>query len=1192
MAYKLQDLIDIGQFQILQDRLNEIYCFPSAIIDNDGNILTATAWQEVCTQFHRKHPDSGRECHISDLYILSHLHEANPAVSYRCPHGLVDNATPIIIDGIHYGNFFTGQFFLEPPDLEFFKAQARKYGFEEEPYLAAVRKVPVWSPDQLNSYLFFIKGLIAIISESGLKKLKEIESRKAIESTERRANIILETAMDGFWSVDLEGRLHSVNEAYCRMSGYAAGELVQMRITDFEAREMPEETQAHMEKLLATGQDRFETRHRRKDGGVYDVEISVQYRPEARPPIYAFLRDITEKKRAEQELRKSEEKFRTLFESAADAIIIHDGEGRILAANRAGCENYGYAPAEFMAINAAQIDTPEESVHLPERIARLMAQGVIQFETEHQRKDGTVLPVEVKARRITWDRQEAVMSICRDITQRKLAEAALREANRLVEESQSVARLGTYTLDIAAGIWTSSRVLDEVFGIPGLDYAHDIEGWVGIVHPADRRAMQEYFIQEVVGQKKSFNREYRIVRHNDGAERWVHGLGRLDINPEGKAARMIGSIQDITERKQAELAMRESEERFRTLIEQAGDGVELLDLEGRYVGFNAATLRQLGYTREEMAGLTLFDVDIQLRREDYVSPDLPAQAGSPLRLESVHRRKDGTTFPVEIIASAIQLGGVRHNLAVVRDITERKRAEEQIRKLSSAVEQSPASIVITDPAGAIEYVNPTFTRVTGFTLEEVRGRNPRVLKGDKTSAEEYRQMWQAITQGREWRGELHNRKKNGDLYWEFALISPIVDQQGRITHFLAVKEDITEQKALAEQLRQAQKLESIGQLAGGVAHDFNNLLAAMMMNLGGLQEDPGLDQETQQMLAELMAVAQRAADLTRQLLMFSRRSVLEKKTLDMNEVVANLLRMLERLIGEHIRVRFDRREGLPLIEADPGMLEQVLLNLAVNARDAMPRGGQLGIRLEALPVDEARAQPYPGVRPGGFICLTVSDTGCGMDEATRKRIFEPFFTTKEVGRGTGLGLATVHGIVGQHQGWVEVESEPGKGATFRIYLPAGARPERPRLRAEETRVDRGQETILLVEDEESVRRFTAKSLRRLGYRVVEAASGPEALKAWDESQGQIDLLMSDMMMPEGMTGLDLAEKLQAMKPGLKVIISSGYSAEIVDQGLPAGRPILRLQKPYHLKTLAKAIRECLGPGAEHHPGPGEAGGGP
>ncbi len=1192
MAYKLQDLIDIEQFQILQDRLNEIYCFPSAIIDNDGNILTATAWQEVCTQFHRKHPDCERECLISDQYILSHLHEANPAVSYRCPHGLVDNATPIIIDGVHYGNFFTGQFFLEPPDLEFFKAQARKYGFEEGPYLAAVRKVPVWSSDQLNSYLFFIKGLIAIISESGLKKLKEIESRKAIENTERCANIILETAMDGFWSVDLEGHLLSVNEAYCRMSGYEAHELVQMRITDLEAREVPEETQAHMQKLLATGQDRFETRHRRKDGGVYDVEVSVQYRPEARPPIYAFLRDITEKKRAGQELRKSEENFRTLFESAADAILIHDGEGRILVANRTGCDNYGYTRAEFAAMSISQIDTPAESAHQQERMARLMAQGEIQFETEHRRKNGTLLAVEVKARRITWDGKEAVMSLGRDITQRKQAEAALREANRLVEESQSVARLGTYTLDIATGIWTCSRVLEEVFGITDRDYPHNVEGWLGIVHPADRRAMQEYLIQEVLGQTKRFDREYRVVRQNDGAERWVHGLGWLDINSEGQASRMIGSIQDITERKQAELAMQESEERFRTLIEQAGDGVELLDREGRYVGFNAATLRQLGYTREEMAGLTLFDVDTQLRREDYVQAGGTAIAGPPLMLESVHRRKDGTTFPVEIIASAIQLGGVRHNLAVVRDITERKRVEEQIRKLSSAVEQSPASIVITDPTGAIEYVNPTFTRKTGYTLEEVRGRNPRLLKGDKTSAEDYRQMWQAITQGREWRGELHNRKKNGELFWELALLSPIVDQQGRITHFLAVKEDITGQKALAEQLRQAQKLEAIGQLAGGVAHDFNNLLAAMMMNVGTLQENPGLDQDTHQMLAELMEVAQRAANLTRQLLMFSRRSVLEKKTLDMNEVVGNLLRMLERLIGEHIRVRFDRREGLPLIEADPGMLEQVLLNLAVNARDAMPLGGQLEIGLEALAVDEARARPYPGVRPGGFICLTVADTGCGMDEATRKRIFEPFFTTKEVGRGTGLGLATVHGIVGQHKGWVEVESEPGKGATFRVFLPADARPVGPRVHVEATRVDRGQEAILLVEDEESVRRFTAKSLQRLGYQVVEAASGPEAMKVWHKSQGQIDLLLSDMMMPEGMTGLDLAEKLQAVKPGLKVIISSGYSAEIVDQGLPAGKPIRRLQKPYHLKTLAKAIRECLDQSSEWQPDPGAASGGP
>ncbi|MBI5906163.1 MAG: PocR ligand-binding domain-containing protein [Deltaproteobacteria bacterium] len=309
MALKIQDFIDLEQFQLLQDRLNEICSFPSSIIDCDGHILTATAWQDVCTKFHRKNSESRKECIKSDRYIASHLHEANPAVSYRCPHGLIDNAIPIIIEGVHYGNFFTGQFFLEPPDLDFFKAQAKRYGFDEEPYLEAVRKVPIWTEEKLNSYLLFIKGLIDVISGIGLKNLKEMEARRRIQESDDRHRAILQTAMDGIWKTDMQGRLLEVNEAYCRMSGYSAQELMEMRISDLEAVETADKTAAHLRKVAAQGEGRFESRHRRKDGTIFDVEVSVQYRPIEGGQFVAFLRNITEQKHAEMELRESQELF-------------------------------------------------------------------------------------------------------------------------------------------------------------------------------------------------------------------------------------------------------------------------------------------------------------------------------------------------------------------------------------------------------------------------------------------------------------------------------------------------------------------------------------------------------------------------------------------------------------------------------------------------------------------------------------------------------------------------------------------------------------------------------------------------------------------------------------------------------------------------------------------------------------------
>jgi PAS domain S-box-containing protein len=393
--------------------------------------------------------------------------------------------------------------------------------------------------------------------------------------------------------------------------------------------------------------------------------------------------------------------------------------------------------------------------------------------------------------------------------------------------------------------------------------------------------------------------------------------------------------------------------------------------------------------------------------------------------------------------------------------------------------------------------------------------------------------------------------------------------------YTAIIRDITQRKVLEEQFRQAQKLESIGQLAGGVAHDFNNILAVMMIRLNFMQNSKSLDHETQETVLDLTVDAKRAASLTRQLLLFSRRSVMEVELLNLNELMTNLLKMLRRLIGEHITVRFDSRDVPTNVEADAVMIEQVLMNLSVNARDAMSQGGNLTINIESVQIDEKRVQGKIKVQLGQFVCLSMADTGCGMDETTLKRIFEPFFTTKEVGKGTGLGLATVHSIVAQHKGWVEVESELGRGTTFKVFLPATTKRKAEPTQTEKTAVIRGHETILLVEDETHLRQMVAKGLRRFGYCVLEASNGQTAMKLWQENSQHIDLLFSDMRMPEGMTGLDLAEKLRKDIPNLKVIISSGYNVELAGQGLPSPGDIVYFTKPYEFEVLLKTIRDCL-----------------
>ncbi len=626
-------------------------------------------------------------------------------------------------------------------------------------------------------------------------------------------------------------------------------------------------------------------------------------------------------------------------------------------------------------------------------------------------------------------------------------------------------------------------------------------------------------------------------------------------------------------------SLRKSEENFRDIFENAPIGIYQSTIY-RLVAANPTLARMFGYqSPAEMAASVEIPAELFVESDQERAIVREAMESETLVQRQVELlRKDGSTFAAHLRMKAVRNedGKLKFINAFVEDLTERERAEDERLKMLRALEQSPVNIVITDLAGNIEYVNPAFTKVTGYTREEALGRNPRMLKSGKTPPEEYKRLWDAITTGREWRGEFLNRARDGRLFWESAVISPFVNKTGQITHFLAVKEDITQRKHLEEQLRQAQKMEAVGQLAGGVAHDFNNILTATLMHLGLLQQSPHLTPGAKDSLKEVERETLRAANLTRQLLLFSRRQVAQVEPVEMNVLVNDLLKMLRRLLGENIEIVFEGSSDVIWVCADAGMMEQVVMNLCINARDAMSQGGRLTLATAMVEIEAQPAKPNPDARPGSFVCLSVTDTGCGMDESVLGRIFEPFFTTKEVGKGTGLGLATVYGIVKQHQGWVEVESAVGQGSSFRVYLPAGKSPlDSSAVSSDAEEIRGGSETILLVEDELPVRRLVAMCLRNLGYAVLEAGNGLEAMKVWEQHHQKIKLLFTDMLMPGNMTGLDLAERLKKEKASLKVISSSGYRANLAAFPLTAGQEITYLPKPYEPVALAKIVRRCL-----------------
>jgi two-component system NtrC family sensor kinase len=515
-------------------------------------------------------------------------------------------------------------------------------------------------------------------------------------------------------------------------------------------------------------------------------------------------------------------------------------------------------------------------------------------------------------------------------------------------------------------------------------------------------------------------------------------------------------------------------------------------------------------------------------------------------------------------------------LEIATDITERKKAEEELRLQSAALHAAANAIVITDKNGTIEWVNPAFTALTGYSAKEVIGSTPReVLKSSVHSHAFFTQLWDTLLAGEVWRGEITNRHKDGTLYPEGQTITPVKDASGEITHFIAIKRDLTEQRKLEAQLQHAQKMESIGTLAGGIAHDFNNILTTIIGygTIALLKMAP--DDPKRNYIEQMLEASNRAAHLTKDLLLFSRKQAIDKKPLELNLVVTKVEKFLKRVIGEDIEFKtILLNSPLPVL-ADDYQLEQVLMNLATNARDAMPNGGALTVTTTQVLLNDEFVAAQNFGKPGPYALITVTDTGVGMDETTRLRIFEPFFTTKEVGKGTGLGLAVAYGIIKQHDGCINVYSEPGTGTTFRIYLPliTAERREGDRAQQEEPSVG-GTETILLAEDDEHVRSMISSVLTDFGYTIIEAVNGADAVNKFAEQSEKIDLLLIDLIMPK-MNGKEALDEIRKIRPGIKAIFSSGYAPETIQQKASLADGIHLIAKPASPTELLKKVRQVL-----------------
>jgi PAS domain S-box-containing protein len=656
-------------------------------------------------------------------------------------------------------------------------------------------------------------------------------------------------------------------------------------------------------------------------------------------------------------------------------------------------------------------------------------------------------------------------------------------------------------------------------------------------------------------------------------DRQVH---LLEAMAEGCAA-AIRNSRLYQEARRIAASVSESEARLRRIIESDMIGLVFSDSSGCITEANDAFLRIVGYTQDDVR-------TGRIRWRDLVPPEFRvsdenaerelAATGTCTPFEKEYFRKDGSRVPVLVGGATLpHLPG--QGVAFVLDISTRRQAEAGLRLQSAALNATANVIVITDRSGTIEWVNPAFSAVTGYRPEEAIGKNQGALvKSGVHDQAFYGDLWDTILAGRVWHGVVTNRRKDGSLYTVDQSITSVKGAGGGISHFIAVERDLTEQKRLEAQFLQAQKMQVVGQLASGIAHDFNNLLTV----INGVAESAlmslGADAPLRADLLEIQAAGDRAASLTRQLLAFSRQQIMKPVVLNLSSLVADMRGMLQRLIGEAIDLEVLLANDGGNVLADPRQIEQVVMNLVVNARDAMTNGGTLAIETRSVELDETHAAEHPSVRPGPHVMLAISDTGAGMDEATRRRVFEPFFTTKGPGKGTGLGLSTVYGIVKQSGGSVWVYSELGQGTTFKIYLPrVDAVAQKVQLTPTATSV-RGTETVLIVEDEAKVRHLAERILRAAGYTVLTARNGVEALLLVERHDGPVHLMLTDVVMP-GMTGRSLATQLKDTRPRTKVLFMSGYTDDaILHHGLLDNATHF-VSKPYAASELTRKVREAL-----------------
>jgi two-component system, cell cycle sensor histidine kinase and response regulator CckA len=886
--------------------------------------------------------------------------------------------------------------------------------------------------------------------------------------------------------------------------------------------------------------------------------------------------DITDRKRAEEALRESEAKYRSVVENMQDVFYRTDIDGNLIMISPSGPQFLGYDSIDqLLNVNIAKVlyVIPEDRAKF---MQQLQSKGFVRnYEVILKRIDGNAFYATTSSQ-FYYDANGKVLGvegILHDVNENKINQEALRiseERYRLLIENAGEAIF--VIQDFKIGF--SNRRLSEILGYtPG--YIID-KNFADYIHPEDKEAVLRRFMARVEGSAVDKAVPFRVLA-NGGGYKWLE-VDAVKIIWDGRPA-TLNFATDVTERILAQDNLKESEVKFRTIFENSADASFL----GKdcFLDCNQKAIELFGCQQNELIGRTPLDFspdsqpdgnNSQSKMVEYINAAL---AGSPQNFYWQHRKKNGTLIDTEVSIKALTLNDNLVLHGVIRDISQRKRSEDTLRRLATAVEQSAEGIVILDTDGVIQYVNPAYEKITGRQRDEVVGSMLQILQVQEKDSKQIDEILGKLTTGRTWFGTIEEHKKDGTPFTEEITISPVFDSSGKIINYVAVKRDITKQVTLEQQLFQSQKMEAIGRLAGGVAHDFNNLLTAIMGYSEILRNSLKGQDALMSDVEEIRKAGERAASLTRQLLAFSRKQIIQPRVLNLNSIVIDMNKMLRRLIGENIELVIEADKSLWPTKSDPGQIEQIVMNLTVNGRDAMSKSGKLIIKTENAVKEKLPDAVRIKLGPGEYVMLSVTDNGSGIPDDIMEHIFEPFFTTKEQGKGTGLGLSTVYGIVEQNKGVIDVESKMGVGTTFRILLPRFADDFNQTRTIEFSEgALHGNEIVLVVEDEEIVRNLTRRLLIDLGYKVLVASDPLEAIEICKVRECEIQLMLTDVVMPN-MGGDELAVHIKELVPDIKVIFMSGYADSAFVQHEVLESQADFLQKPFNKNGLGMKLREVL-----------------